>query len=216
MADSWVNPAGGRRRPYVVGAHPAARPCLRQTKVFAEPSEEPLTAQPTASRGEAHADWESFDAFYGAEYPQVCRLSYALCGRWEVAEELTQEAFVRAFQRWDGQVRDPSAWVRTVVVNLCRSRFRRLAVEFRALARIAGSSQVRETEALSCASVDFLRGVRSLPRRQRQAVVLYYIDDRSVLETAHVMGCAEGTVKALLHRARSRLADFYPTEDART
>jgi RNA polymerase sigma-70 factor (ECF subfamily) len=51
------------------------------------------------------------------------------------------------------------------------------------------------------------RAVRALPPRQAQAVALYYVDDRSVAEIAEILRCAEGTVKAHLHKARQKLAE---------
>jgi RNA polymerase sigma-70 factor, ECF subfamily len=48
--------------------------------------------------------------------------------------------------------------------------------------------------------------VRALPSRQAQAVALYYLEDRSIQQTAAVLGCAEGTVKAHLAKARRALA----------
>jgi RNA polymerase sigma-70 factor (ECF subfamily) len=47
-----------------------------------------------------------------------------------------------------------------------------------------------------------------LPQRQREVVILYYVEDRSVEETAAVLGAPTGTVKALLHRARKRLVEL--------
>jgi len=50
--------------------------------------------------------------------------------------------------------------------------------------------------------------VQALPRRQAQAVALHCGEDRSVADVARLMGCAEGTVKALLHKARHRPAEL--------
>ena len=49
--------------------------------------------------------------------------------------------------------------------------------------------------------------MRALPARQAQAVALHYLEDRSLAEIARILGCAEGTVKAHLHRGRRALAD---------
>ena len=48
--------------------------------------------------------------------------------------------------------------------------------------------------------------VRALPEQQRWAVALFYVEDRSVADTAAVLGCSEGTVKTHLARARETLA----------
>jgi RNA polymerase sigma-70 factor, ECF subfamily len=52
----------------------------------------------------------------------------------------------------------------------------------------------------------FWSQVRALPRRQAQALALHYLEDRSVRDVAALMGCSEGTAKALLYQARQRLA----------
>ena len=72
----------------------------------------------------------SFDAFYRIEYPRVVALTYALGGR-AAAEDLAQEAFLRAHRDWErvGRMEAPRAWVRRVAVNLCRSRWRRIRSE---------------------------------------------------------------------------------------
>jgi RNA polymerase sigma-70 factor, ECF subfamily len=53
---------------------------------------------------------------------------------------------------------------------------------------------------------DFWRAVRALPRRQAQAIALFYLEDLPVAAIAEVLDCAEGTVKALLHQGRRTLA----------
>jgi RNA polymerase sigma-70 factor (ECF subfamily) len=71
-----------------------------------------------------------FDALYAARYGDVVAMVYALCGDLTDAQDLAQEAFSRAWQRWDRVVRydDPEAWIRRVAVNLTTSRWRRMRV----------------------------------------------------------------------------------------
>ncbi len=146
----------------------------------------------------------SFDGFFAREHKRVLAVCIALVGR-GAGEDVAQEAFIRAFVRWD-KVRTldrPDAWVRRVAINLATSRARRIAAEARAFTRwrrIAASPMEGESES------PFWDEVRRLPRRQAQAVALHYADDLAVADVAAVMGCAEGTVKAHLHAARSVLA----------
>ena len=58
----------------------------------------------------------------------------------------------------------------------------------------------------SCEDQEFWAVVRSLPRRQAAAVALHYLEDRPVAEVATILGCAEGTAKAHLHKGRANLA----------
>jgi RNA polymerase sigma-70 factor (ECF subfamily) len=147
-----------------------------------------------------------FDQFYRREYAAVVALAFALCGRGGVAEDLAQEAFLRAYQRWSrvsGYDR-PDAFVRRVVVNLAVSFARRRAAEGRALVGLAvgARSLVEGLEPLDAA---FWHEVRSLPRRQAQTVALFYLEDRSAEEIGEILHCSPSTVRVHLHRGRTTL-----------
>lgn len=158
----------------------------------------------------------SFEAFYDGDFSRVVAVLVAIGTDVATAEELAQEAFARAFVRWgDGAIERPSTWVRTVAVNLARSRFRRLAAERRARHRLEGDSQVLPAPALPEYEAVW-RHVRRLSDRQRVAVVLRYVDGLSTSETAEVMGCAAATVRVHLHRARATLATALQGEEVRS
>jgi RNA polymerase sigma-70 factor (ECF subfamily) len=137
----------------------------------------------------------------------VVDLAYALSGGRMVAEDIAQEAFLRAYRDWDrvGSYAHQAAWVRRVAANLATSGLRRKVVEARALARLAGRREPA-LDPLPAENADFWRAVRALPQRQAQAVALYYLEDLSIAQTAVVLDCAEGTVKAHLAKARRSLA----------
>jgi RNA polymerase sigma-70 factor (ECF subfamily) len=92
-----------------------------------------------------------------------------------------------------------------VAANLATSGLRRRVVEARALIRLAGRWEPA-VDLLPAENAEFWAAVRALPSRQAQAVALYYLEDRSIQQTAAVLGCAEGTVKAHLAKARRALA----------
>lgn len=119
--------------------------------------------------------------------------------------DLTQEAFLRLHQRWARVSRydKPGAWLRRVLVNLATSRARRLATEARLLARLGRERLTPPT--LTAEAADFWGAVRTLPRRQAQAVALFYLEDRPSAEIAAILGCSEGTVRAHLHQGRTTL-----------
>jgi RNA polymerase sigma-70 factor (sigma-E family) len=148
-----------------------------------------------------------FEYFYLQEYPGVVALAHALSGSRMGAEDIAQEAFLRAYRDWDrvGSYEHQAAWVRRVAANLATSGLRRRLVEARALTRLAGRWQPT-VDPLAAGDAEFWAAVRALPRRQAQAVALYYFQDLSVQQTATVLGCAEGTVKAHLAKARQTLA----------
>lgn len=155
---------------------------------------------------------QSFESFFRSEYPALVALVVAVSGDRAGAEDIAQEALLRAQQRWarvSGLDR-PGAWARRVALNLAinsRQRHRNEAVAARRLAaRPPLPAAEPQTE-------EFWTAVRSLPRRQAAAIALYYLEDRSVLEVAAVLGCAEGTAKAHLSKGRANLARMLHEEN---
>jgi RNA polymerase sigma-70 factor (ECF subfamily) len=139
------------------------------------------------------------------------------CGDRAVAEELAQEALVRAWERWDrvGAMASPEAWTYRTAFNLASSWGRRRSAERRANRRsvplddLAASPDSATVEAVRAA-------VAALPPRQRAAVVCRFYLAMTVAETAETLGCAEGTVKSATHQAlaalkASGLVDDEPT-----
>jgi RNA polymerase sigma-70 factor (ECF subfamily) len=147
-----------------------------------------------------------FDFFYRSEYRSVVALAAILSGSRWAAEDLAQEAFSAAFREWD-RVRDfahPHIWVRRVVANKSASLIRRNVAEVKARTRLDGSRP--PLQQLPDESEDLWDAVRRLPRRQTEAIVLVYLDGRSLEEAGEVMGCTAGTVKTHLKRGRGSLA----------
>jgi RNA polymerase sigma-70 factor, ECF subfamily len=145
---------------------------------------------------------EGFDGFYAREYRAILALALALTTDRSQAEDLTQEAFVAALAAW-GRIEDPGVWIRVVLTNKSRSWWRRQYAGKRALTRLTGSEEI-STDAYEAES--FWAEVRHLPRRQAQAIALFYLEDRPVSEIAHVLDCAESTVRTHLMRGRETLA----------
>jgi RNA polymerase sigma-70 factor, ECF subfamily len=153
---------------------------------------------------QASAD-DEFEKLYAAEHASLLALAHGLSGSWTIAEEAVQEAFLRCHERWNdvSKYERPGAWLRRVTINLATSRLRRLSAEARALARLAARKS--DLVPLSADSFEFWAAVRRLPRRQAQVIALYYVEDRSVPDIAEILSCAEGTVRAHLHRGREAL-----------
>lgn len=150
---------------------------------------------------------EAFEDFYRREYQGVVALVYGLSGSRAAAEDVAQEAFLAAHRDWRrvGAWEHRAAWVRRVAANLAVSSFRTRLAEARALVRLAGQRQPR-VEPLPAGNADFWRAVRGLPKRQAQAVALYYLEDLPVQQIAEILGCSEGTVKTHLFKGRRTLA----------
>lgn len=155
----------------------------------------------------------TFEALYRRDFQAVVGLVYGMTGSRAAAEDIAQDAFVSAHRRWD-RVRgyqNPSAWVRHVALNAARSRRRKLASELKVRLRLSGAPPL-PVELPEDAS-QFWAAVRSLPRRQAEALALHYYEDKSVDEIAEVIGCAPATVKTHLHRGRRALAASLSLEE---
>jgi RNA polymerase sigma-70 factor, ECF subfamily len=153
-----------------------------------------------------------YTTFFRSELRSLVALAAAIAGT-ERAEEIAQEALLRAHREWDRIARydKPGAWVRRVTINLATSTRRRRSSERRALQRVASRRQLDAPPP----DVDgFWTLVRRLPDRQAAAVALYYLDDLSIADIADALGCAEGTAKAHLHQARQTLAEQLRDEES--
>jgi RNA polymerase sigma factor (sigma-70 family) len=145
----------------------------------------------------------SFDVFYQEEYSGLVQLAFVLSGSRSGAEDIAQDALVAAWKKWR-ELEQPLAWTRRVVANLAVSTIRRRMAEGRAIVRLAVGRSEPIAE-LPEPDLEFWAAVRALPTRQRQMVALYYLGDCSVDEIALTLGCAEGTVRATLHKGRQAL-----------
>jgi RNA polymerase sigma-70 factor (ECF subfamily) len=146
----------------------------------------------------------AFDSLYQAHYGDVVAMLHALTGDLGEAQDLSQEAFFRAWQRWDALATydNPVAWIRRVALNLAGSRWRHLRVADRHLRR----ERPAVVPALQPDHVAMVAALRKLPGDQRRALVLHHMLDLPVAEVAHELGVAVGTVKSWLHRGRAALA----------
>jgi RNA polymerase sigma-70 factor (sigma-E family) len=145
------------------------------------------------------------DVFH-ASYRRLVAQMYGLCADLAEAEDVVQEAFVRALAR-PGHFRrldNPEAWLRTVAVNQIRSRWRRLKRHGRLQHKLAEP----EAAAVELAPdhVDLVAALRRLPAAQREVVALHHLGDVPVAEVAQALGVPVGTVKTRLARGRATLA----------
>ena len=146
----------------------------------------------------------AFDELFRDHYDRLVRSLTVACGDREQAADAVQEAFVKAHVRWwrIGRYDDPIGWVRRVAINHLHDDHRRTGRKRRALARLASRTPTFEEPA---EPDEFGRLLAELPRQQRIATALYYVDGMSVTEIATVLGLAEGSVKSHLFDARKRL-----------
>lgn len=159
----------------------------------------------------APADAE-FTEFMVGCWPRLVRLGYVLPGDRGLAEDVTQTALARAYASWPRVMRagDPEAYVRRIIVNSSRDRFRRRRVRELLMesppepagggmaGRLGGLGGLEDRSVL-------LAALMSLPAGQRAAVVLRYWMDLTETEAAALLGCSVGNVKSQASRALVKL-----------
>jgi RNA polymerase sigma-70 factor (sigma-E family) len=154
---------------------------------------------------------ERVAALFHAQSRELTRLAYLIVGDWGLAEEAVQEAFLR-FWGSSHVLRDANAapaYLRRTVVNLCRSRIRRRALERRvsrgADARPAGEPEARD--------LDVANALGRLAAGKRSCIVLRYYADLTEAETAELLGVSVGTVKSQTSKALRQLAAHLAVDD---
>ena len=158
---------------------------------------------------------------YVASYRRLVGQLTGVTGDPLEAEDVVMEAFARAVtrRREFASVENPEAWLRTVAINVARSRWRRLSrmrwaplelVEGQHSPGLAGATAYDD---LPADRVALLAALRTLPTAQREAIALHHLADLPVHEVAAALGVPTGTVKARLARGRARLADLLGQPD---
>jgi RNA polymerase sigma-70 factor, ECF subfamily len=156
---------------------------------------------------------EAFDELYSATRDRLTVQLTALAGDPSEAQDLVQEAFVRAWIRWDtvSAYDDPEGWVRRVAYNLGVSRWRRARrLVLRpspggALPSASGPESDGSSFGEPGGSLGLLGALQALPVPERRAVILHHVAGLSVEEVAAEVGSPVGTVKSRLSRGRNRL-----------
>lgn len=150
---------------------------------------------------------DDFDDWYGELRPRLTVALAAWCGDTAIAVDATDEAFVRALERWDRVRRldSPAGWVWRTAANLVRRTMRRQRLEARALRRHAAGRSTSLAGPVPD-DLDLVAALGHLTDRQRTAIVLHYVADLPHAEVAVMLGVATGTVAATLHQSRVRLA----------
>lgn len=155
-------------------------------------------------------DESGFAAFCDAEYGKLVGLLSFYCHRREVAEELAQEALVRAWQNWSRlrRMENPRGWLIRIALNLGTSHLRRLMAEHRAMQRLHSTAASQSQAVSPGPDVEgtYLRArLFELSQRQRTALVLRYYADLPFVAIADIMGVPVATAKSLVQRATSKI-----------
>jgi RNA polymerase sigma factor (sigma-70 family) len=146
---------------------------------------------------------DGFEAWYHGEHPKLVVALAIVARDANLAAEVVDEAFVRAYERWArvGAMASPAGWTYRTALNVLRRRHRRQRLE----------QQLHLRRAERCApppdwSFEVWDALGRLPDRERTAMALRYVADLTTDDIAVAMGVRPGTVGSTLHAARARLA----------
>jgi RNA polymerase sigma-70 factor (sigma-E family) len=153
-------------------------------------------------------------AAYSEHAAALGKLAFLLTGDPRLAEDLVQEAFVRAFARFAHLRRYDAlhAYLRRTVVNLAGKHLRRAKRE-RAYVAEEASALATTPQADVALREGLWIALRKLPHRQRAALVLRFYEDLPEREIARVLGCRAGTVKSLVHRGLASMREEMGGDD---
>ena len=159
-------------------------------------------------------DRVEYEWLFRASYPTLLRTVYLIVHDRGWAEEVCQDAYLELLKHWPtvADYERPEAWVRRVAIRLAVRQAKR--ERSRRVIELAGPTESADL----LPDVDLANAISTLAPMQRAVVVLYYLEDRPVMEVARVLQVSESTVKQHLYRARARLAELLGeevTEDVR-
>jgi RNA polymerase sigma-70 factor, ECF subfamily len=152
-----------------------------------------------------------------AAVPSLRAFAISLCGNVDRADDLVQEALLRAWGNLDSfePGTNMSAWLFTILRNVFRSEYRKRRREVEdADGTYADSLTSLPNQTSSLEMDEFRKALDQLPPDQREALILVGASGFSYEEAAHICGCAVGTIKSRVNRARTRLAELLSVESA--
>jgi RNA polymerase sigma-70 factor (ECF subfamily) len=149
--------------------------------------------------------------------PSLRAFAISLCGNVDRADDLVQEALLRAWANLDSfqPGTNMSAWLFTILRNVFRSEYRKRRREVEDADGSYADSLISLPNQTSNLEMDeFRRALDLLPPDQRESLILVGASGFSYDEAAQICGCAVGTIKSRVNRARSRLASILSIESS--
>ncbi len=147
--------------------------------------------------------------------PSLRAFAISLCGNVDRADDLVQETLLRAWANLNSfePGTNMSAWLFTILRNLFRSEYRKRRREVPdGEGTYAETLNSQPEQASRVEFEEFRTALAKLPSDQREALVLVGASGFSYEEAAGICGCAVGTIKSRVNRARTRLAELMSIE----
>ena len=151
---------------------------------------------------------QAFTEFMSVSSASLFRTAYLIVGDHQLAQDLLQESLIKTYVAWP-RLRDVSkaeAYTRKTIVTTAISWRRRRSFHERPTNLLPDTAVPDPGEAVT-SHVSMVAQLRTLPPRQRAAIVLRYYEDLSEARTAEVMGCSVGAVKSHVSTGLGRLRD---------
>lgn len=154
----------------------------------------------------------AFSDFFAERFQRLARACLLLTGSAAEGEDLAQEAMAKVLERWDrvSAMEDPEGYLYRTALNLHRNALRRLTIAARRQVLREPSDERDATDY----RLDLLRAIRSLPRAQREALVLVDWLGYTSEEAGVLLGIKGASIRGRLHRARESLRERYGGSDA--
>jgi RNA polymerase sigma-70 factor (ECF subfamily) len=146
-------------------------------------------------------DEAGFDSFFDESWRLLQGQAYVMTGSRESAQDLTQEALLRAWRNWDtvSRLENPEAWTRRVLQNLCIESWRKSR-------RRTPKADVPPPIEIPESHSEIAEAMRDLPSKQARALLLHDGIGMTIAEVAAELEVPEGTVKSWLSRSRKVVA----------
>ena len=146
-----------------------------------------------------------YDAYVAARWSRLLRVAYLLTADWSAAEDVVQNALVKAWFAWRRIAGDPDPYVRRIIVTTFLSQRRRRWRAEVPVDKVPDHPGAGDATA-GLADRDALwRAVCRLPAQQRAVIVLRYVEDLSEDQIAATLGVRAGTVKSQASKALTKL-----------
>jgi RNA polymerase sigma-70 factor (sigma-E family) len=154
-----------------------------------------------------------FDEFVLARGDALLRHAYLLCGDRHWAQDLLQDALVKAHGRWRrvSSMEHPEAYVRQIIVNGFLTRRRQRSSGEIPVADLVDSAARGDHAAAHAARNEMWSLLATLPRQQRAAVVLRFYEDLDDQAIGHALGCGSATVRKHVQLALAKLKPHFDT-----
>ena len=164
----------------------------------------PLTTNAILDRTDSVTGTDRLAELFDAHQRRLFHLALRLCSDREEARDLVQEAFLRAARQPESVAGE--AWLVRTLVNLCRDRYRRLAVRSKARGELLRQAESAHPEESHVAKATVKAALAHLAPRRRAVIVLHELEGRPVRDVARLLGVTEVTVRWHLLTARRELA----------